>query len=223
MPIRRYVPLAAKKRARSALLPLREKHAFRQLRRGASDPPTTAVLEELIAVWGNPGYRADIGYLSYVAVACAEANGPVLECGTGLTTILAATYSRHGVWSLEQHAPSAQRIRDLLCRHGLTAHVLDAPLVDHGDHEWYETSLDLCDGFAVVICDGPPGDSKGGRYGLIPAARHLFRPDVTILLDDAARPGERAVLDRWASEWSMTWQVVGKGGRDFAVVKRSTR
>lgn len=222
MPIKRYVPFAARKRVQSALHPLRERHAFRQLRRGVSDPPTKVVLEELIDVWGNPGYRAEIGYLTYVAEACAQADGPVLECGTGLTTIIAATYSRSGVWSLEQHAPSARRIRALLRRHGLLANVVDAPLVDHGDYEWYETSIGLPDKFAVVICDGPPGDSKGGRYGLLPAAGHLLRSNVTILLDDAARPGERAVLDRWQVESSMTWHVPGLDGRDFAVVKRST-
>jgi hypothetical protein len=97
---------------------------------------------------------------------------------------------------------------------------VDAPLIDHGDYEWYATSPELPGGFAVVICDGPPGSTKGGRYGLIPVAEGLLRPDVVVLLDDADRPGEQEMLRRWQSESSYTWRAPQVNGRSFAVVTR---
>jgi hypothetical protein len=46
-------------------------------------------------------------------------------------------------------------------------------------------------------------------------------PAVTILLDDAERPGEAEVLRRWAAEQQFDSRLVrGPAGRSYAVVQR---
>src|SRR5215470_10277792 len=68
--------------------------------------PDSDVLAELERAWGEDGYRAVGGYIEEVARFATEARGPVLEIGSGLTTlILGALVARRGlpVWTLEHH------------------------------------------------------------------------------------------------------------------------
>ena len=72
-----------------------------------------------------------------------------------------------------------------------------------------------------VLCDGPPADreeARLARYGLVPTLGDRFADAVTILLDDASRPGERAVLERW-EDLGLRW-TPGEASRQFAVVTR---
>src|SRR6185295_13403707 len=70
--------------------------AARRIRRGTSailnlaegEVPTRAMLQSLSAGWGNDGYAANIDYLEEVAKNAASTEGPILECGSGLTTLL---------------------------------------------------------------------------------------------------------------------------------------
>ena len=53
--------------------------------------------------------------------------------------------------------------------------------------------------FAMVVCDGPPGTTPGGRYGLLPVMGSSLAPGCQILLDDAAREDEKIIAARWAA------------------------
>ena len=89
-------------------------------------------------------------------------------------------------------------------------------------YDWYRIPPELPAEIDFVLCDGPPADGEQiqlARYGLVPTLGDRFTDDVTILLDDAARPGERAVLDLWRRE-GMRW-TPGEASRQFAVVKRA--
>src|SRR5580700_2725853 len=67
-------------------------HSFlrevRKLRPGSVPAPDA--LARLTAAWGNEGYSADLAYLRKVCECAAMTPGPVLECGSGLTTVLLA-------------------------------------------------------------------------------------------------------------------------------------
>src|SRR5215213_5043879 len=63
-----------------------------------SEAPARDVLAELGRGWGDDGFRAVGGYLDEVASWAAEAQGPVLEIGSGLTTlVLGALAGRRGL------------------------------------------------------------------------------------------------------------------------------
>jgi hypothetical protein len=147
-----------------------------------------------------------------------QANGPILECGSGLTTFLLAIASGHAVWSLEHLAEWRRRTQTRLRWVGVGANVLHAPLRPYGSYDWYAVPACLPSDIRLVVCDGPPGETRGGRYGLLPLLRHHLSKGATLLLDDAERPEEQGVLQQWEKE--VGWEHVIKGERDeaYAVV-----
>ena len=61
--------------------------------------------------------------------------------------------------------------------------------------------------FRLVICDGPPSDTHGGRYGVLPLLQARMAPAAIILLDDVDRAGEREVLARWRDEAALETRI----------------
>ena len=185
--------------------------------------PPKALLRRLSTAWQNEGYSADIGYLKVVARRASEVRGPVLECGTGLTTlVLAAGAARRGlpVWSLEQDTQWASRMTaPLRLLAAPNVHVTRTPLAQFGAYAWYTAPIDrLPKGLRLVVCDGPPGDTPGGRYGLLPQMREWLASGAIILLDDAGREDEREILRRWQQEYQVSVELRAPERRAFAVV-----
>ena len=176
-----------------------------------------SALPMLRSAWGNLGYTADLAYLAAVLRHAMRAGGPILECGSGLTTFLVAVASGHAVWSLEHLAEWRRRTQTRLKWAGVGANVLHAPLQRYGSYDWYAVPASLPSHFHLVVCDGPPADTRGGRYGLLPQLGHHLSKDATLLLDDAERPEEQGVLRQWKEAG---WEYVIEGERDeaYAVV-----
>ena len=63
--------------------------------------------------------------------------------------------------------------------------------------------------FSLVICDGPPARTPGGRYGLLPVMKSHLRPGCVILLDDVSRLEEREIIARWAEESGAKYSFEG--------------
>jgi hypothetical protein len=85
-----------------------------------------------------------------------------------------------------------------------SAQVVTAPLRTNAKYEWYETSgLPMNLQWSFVICDGPPGMTQGGRYGLLPQLASRLAPGCIVLLDDASRPGEQQVIEKWKAEFGV--------------------
>ena len=187
-----------------------------------NEAPGLDVLTDLAQAWGDDGFRAVGGFLEEVTRWGAEAKGPVLEIGSGLTTlILGSVVGRRGwpVWTLEHH-PEFFRITEAkLKRYGLSnVHLTLAPLRDYGDFCWYDPPLDkLPRDFSLIVADGPPGDVKGGRFGLLPVLHLHFASGAVVLLDDAERPQEKAVLQKWASEYGLSHQSHARDGKAWAI------
>lgn len=187
-----------------------------------SGEPQGDILAELGRAWGEDGYRAVGGYLEEVARFALDTRGPVLEIGSGLTTlILGALVARRGipVWTLEHHPEYFGHTSETLKSLGLTnVHLTFAPLRDYGEFCWYDPPLDeLPRDFSLVVADGPPGDVKGGRFGLLPILRSHFAAGVVVLLDDAERPREKAVLEKWKNEYGLSQQLHSRSGKAWAI------
>ena len=132
-------------------------------------------------------------------------DGPILECGSGLTTLILGAIAqkrRLTVWTLEHNEKWAQRVRRFLGRYGIrSVNILVCPLRDYDNYSWYDPPLEkLPRAFGLVVCDGPPHDTRGGRYGLLPVMGDRLPAGTTILLDDAGRAPERKIAERWAEE-----------------------
>jgi hypothetical protein len=221
--VKKIVPKAFKEKVKSINRERRLGAAMRRLTSvRADETPSRDLLLELGRAWGDDGYRAVGGYVEEVARWATEARGPVLEIGSGLTTlILGALLGRRGlpVWTLEHHAEYFHYTNQNVRRYGLTnVHLKLAPLRDYGEFCWYDPSLDeLPRDFGLVIADGPPGDVKGGRFGLLPVLQSHFAPGVVVLLDDAERAQEKAVLQKWESEYGLSHVSYTRDGKAWAV------
>lgn len=212
--------------ARRSLQAYKFRRAIEKIRKlSPGQIPTRETLAALSAGWANEGYSANLDYLEEVSLRAAAAQGHILECGTGLTTILLgllAGRQNNRVWSLEHSPEWSDLIRAVLKRHDIPGvQVLSHPLRQYGGFCWYDPShSELPDAFTFVVCDGPPGDTPGGRYGLLPVLGDRIPEGTIILLDDANRPDETAVLHRWEKEFGLKVQLQEKSAGTFAVVAR---
>jgi hypothetical protein len=180
----------------------------------AAAAPGSRLIRDLIYGWGNEVYSALEDYLTACAQGAASARGPILECGSGLTTIVVGVIAQRAgntVWSLEHMAAYGDRVAKQLTKHRIDCVRLHtAPLKEHADFAWYDAPLSaMPDSFSLVLCDGPPGSTRGGRYGLAPVMKPRLRRGCVILLDDADRGDERSIARRWAAEFGGTHETVG--------------
>ena len=194
----------------------------RLIRRLIADPdrsPTSEELTRLKRAWGGGGV-ADVGYMAEVCERARLADDAILECGSGLTTLLLGIYSNVPVWSLEEAAPWAARMQAALAWYRIGGVQIEhAPLVDHGGDRWYSVPAGLPPRFGLVVCDGPISHRMDGapRYGLFPVLGEHLDPATVVLLDDVDRPTEAEALRRWETCGASS-QVVRDRGRAFARV-----
>jgi hypothetical protein len=225
--LKRWVPRSWKRAAKEAI----RDRAFRRAIRCVADLPLgevphREVLQNLQFGWGNEGFAAQTEYLEEVARRAAATAGPILECGSGLTTILMGLLAgRRGIetWSLE-HIPDwrARVVRTLEKFDVSNAGVYSVGLRDYEGFAWYDASLaELPKEFQLVICDGPPGETRGGRYGLLPVLGARLPAGSVILFDDANRAGEAEVLRRWTLEANIDVAMRDAGNGSFAVITKN--
>ena len=226
-PVKKLMPAGVKRAARQALLDQTLRRAVRRVAAlGPGETPSRALLADLLTGWSNDGFVADLDYLEEVSRRAASVEGPVLECGSGLTTLLVGLLAgRRGfeTWSLEHHAEWHARVASALEAHNVPrARVALAPLKSYGAFSWYDPPLaEMPEAFRLVVCDGPPWTTPGGRYGLLPVMHERLPAGAVVLLDDAERPDEQEALGRWSDEYGVRFDVrqTGEGAYAVAVCK----
>lgn len=184
--------------------------------------PTLAQVGLLSWAWGNPGYSASLQLLKTVGRLAVERQGAVLECGSGATTLLLGILGRtngFAVHVLEHQEEWARHMKAILQAQGLANVIVHhAPLKSCGDFEWYDAAgLEAETGFSLVLCDGPPSGTRGGRYGLLPVMGERLLPQCRIVMDDMHRSKEKGILDAWRREWLLTPTEYGVGLKRFTV------
>lgn len=171
---------------------------------GARGRVSNGALLLIFLGWGNVFYTAGFFYLRRVAQATLRGEGPVLECGSGATTLVIATLAPLG-------ARQVQVLEHDLHWHGYLSRCLElfalpgvelvhAPLKSFGEFSWYGTASNFrfAAPIGLVVCDGPPTKTTaGGRYGLLPLVQQHLHSQCTVLLDDTHRRSERRVLTLW--------------------------
>lgn len=183
--------------------------------------PGADLLEALSRAWGNEGFSANLPFLAEVARQAARAEAPILECGSGLTTIILGLLAgRRGVpvHTLEQMPDWFAQISTVLQRHRIPGvHLHLTALIEYGSFEWYEIpKVGWPSEFRLVICDGPP--NLGGRYGLLPLVGRQLPAGTIILLDDATEAPEILVRQRWRAERPLREEVHEGPRRAYAVL-----
>ena len=217
---RRVVRAATPKSLRELLRSQHRAYVFRRkMTRAAADPDslgkfTARDYSELSYGWGNEGWSASSEYLAACLGAVRSERGPILECGAGLSTLLLGIVAKRvgtTLWSLEHDPGWAVRMNGCLEQFSIdSVRLCLSPLRDYEQFHWYDAPMStLPADFGLVICDGPPGDTRGGRMGMLAVMRPRLRPGCLILLDDAERAAERLIAEEWARELGATVTVRG--------------
>jgi len=175
--------------------------------------PGDRLLQDLIYGWGSDWSALD-EYLTACLRHALVCEGPILECGSGLTTVLVGAIAKKRkltMWSLEHLPEWGQKVTNYTRKFGINSvNVSVKGLRNYPEFAWYDPPLDsMPDTFALVICDGPPGGTRGARYGLAAVMKDRLRPGCVILLDDAAWETQQKTAARWSVELSGTYTTLG--------------
>ena len=200
--------------------------------RGGSKAAKRALLDRLglprNALPNLGSWKADTGLLELVADHILAARPKtVVEFGTGASTLIVARaleMAGGGSFiSFEQHPEFVQATRDWLAEHRLSADLRAVPLrpADTGwPGLWYDHG-ELPDSIDFLLIDGPPWTIHPFTRGSASTVFDRIAPGGTIMLDDAARPGERVIARRWRREWpDFEFRLVKSGTKGTLVGKR---
>lgn len=204
-----------------AFAPLQAPWLLRSLR-GGSLAAKHALLDRLglprDALPNLGSWKADTGLLNLVADHILTSKPKiVVEFGTGASTLIVArALAMAGggtLISFDQHDDFVAKTREWLGQYGLDADIRAVPLVDAPDGWpglWYDhgplPAIDL------LLIDGPPWTIHPFTRGAAATLFGRIAPGGTIILDDAARPGERIVARRWKKAWPDFTFRLWKGG-----------
>lgn len=223
-PLKRLIPPQLKRPAKSAILSYVFRQAMRKLASlPAGEIPTRELLTKLRLGWNNQGWDAKLDYFEEILRRAATTDGPILECGSGLTTLVlghVAGKRKIATWSLEHNEDWYHRVSRTIKRHNVPgANLCLSPLREYEQFTWYDPPLArMPPKFSLVICDGPPDLANGGRYGLLPVLGDRLAPGAVILFDDAREPGQPEVLSRWAKERAVNVELRETEEVSFALV-----
>jgi len=153
-------------------------------------------------------WKADTRFLHRIVDAVEELRPQtVVELGAGASTLVCAkALQLNGggrLFSFDQHAQFVSATSEWLGDFGVSADIRHAPLCARARDwpgAWYElpqmpASIDL------LIIDGPPWAVHPFVRGAAESLFDRLTDGGIILLDDAARPGERIVARRWKRRW----------------------
>lgn len=173
-------------------------------------------------------WKADTQFLSHIVSAIALLQPKnIVELGCGASSfIIARALQLHGggrLDSYDQHAPFAAATQAWLAEHGLPGTIHHAPLgpaPDGWPGYWYQLS-NLPENIDLLIVDGPPWAIHPHVRGAAASLFGRLRSGGMILLDDAARPGERIVARRWRREYAhIEFALDGSGAKGTLIGRK---
>lgn len=125
-----------------------------------------------------------------------------MELGSGWSTLLMAAHTGERHIAIEQSPMFFATTLEALEDHGLGCTLHLAPL----ERGWYGIGgLRLEDGsIDLLLVDGP--DHGGNRYHALPRLERYLSPSAIVLVDDARREAEIAMLERWSREFPQ-WEI----------------
>jgi predicted O-methyltransferase YrrM len=153
-------------------------------------------------------WKADTGLLTLIADHVLSAKPQtVVELGAGATSlVLARCLQMNGgghLVSFDQHGDFVAATGEWLADNGLTGDLRPAPLgPPPGDWPglWYQLKA-LPERIDLLVIDGPPWTIHPYVRGAAESLFDRIPSGGMVILDDAARPGERVIAARWRERW----------------------
>jgi hypothetical protein len=186
------------------------KEGLQAIRSGTADASTYL---ELYNVWGNTWAMSPEG-LYTCSLLAGKSQGPILDCGSGLSSLVLAASTDQVVHSLEQSPDWAARIERLAKEHELdNLHIHCLPLAQQGKWTWYAEPP--IENYALAVCDGPAGDDKRG--GLFDLMRNEVA-SALIIVDDITRKASRESVEAYCSTSGRRFEVFDCS-KSFALIQ----
>lgn len=175
--------------------------------RKGTETPEDAL--DLFDVWGNP-FAAEPVLLLALGLLARQGEGPILEMGCGLSTLVMAAAAPHReVHTLENDPVFLSQVKDEAVRHGLTnvhVHLCDTA------SGWYDTSNVPALNWTMAFVDGPRR-TTGGRVEVF---SRMDLSNAVVVADDVQADGGVPAV-RMALERTHKVQTVGCARRSFAI------
>lgn len=155
--------------------------------------------------FANNNYAADAGVLATLAGIARKCRGPIIETGSGLSSILMAAVTDEKVYSLEHAEHYAAQTLAWAQEAGIdNIGICYAPLLDY----WYDVEkFALPNKFAFGFCDGPPR-LYGTRMRFFETFGHRCS---VILVDDIKADNNFArLVHEWAGRNAFKVQILGR-------------
>lgn len=152
-------------------------------------------------------WKADTNFLWHIVDAIEQMRpAQVVELGCGASTfVVARALQKFGAGRLvsyDQHGAFVSATQSWISENGMSAEIRHTPLgpapIGWPGH-WYQLK-DLPNEIDLLIVDGPPWAIHPHVRGAAASLFPRIRPGGRVLLDDAARPGERVIARRWRME-----------------------
>jgi len=159
----------------------------------------------------------------------------VVELGSGVSTlVIAYALQKQGsgkLLSVEHEPEYLEKTTRQVNLHGLDDYVrvIHAPLtpcqVNGKQWKWYNMeSIGIEENIDILVIDGPPSTVQPrSRYPAVPLLLDYFSEDVVVLLDNAARPDERAIVDEWLATYPDFNHEFLSCEKGATVLRRSSR
>lgn len=177
-------------------------HVIPKLRAGTE---TDGDFAELYRYAGN-SYAADMTTLALCVGLARRCAGPIIETGSGLSSVAMAAVTEQPVYSLEHLQHYAGQTLGWGKEAGTgNLNVAFAPLADD---LWYDISgFDLPQRFALGFCDGPPR-VHGTRMRFF----ETFGDRCTVILADdiTSEPQYASAVREWAGERGRSIEIIGR-------------
>jgi hypothetical protein len=191
--------------------------ALDAVRAGTEGPEEYQAIAEK---WDNWPWSVGQGLLEAWIALARETDGPILECGSGVSTLLAAaTNPNVQVWALEHSAEWAARVRGAADEHGLSnLTVVRTPL----EGGWYVVPDAMPARFSLILVDGPPyaagindrGSLVRSRFDLVGA---------TVVWDDTGQDVMRKMVRDTCALYGAEPHFFEHPTKDFAVARLGDR
>ncbi|MEZ5557580.1 MAG: class I SAM-dependent methyltransferase [Pseudomonadales bacterium] len=188
---------------------------LRRLAGGDPDTLPAGLVTELYAHWGDPLDEPGEGFLRSCLAELKLADGPVLQCGAGVLTLLLGAIcgrdAKRHLWCFEQDPQWSNVMRSWLTQYEIAnAHVITAPARMYPTFVWYAMDLNrVPKGLRLLLCEGSRATPRGAVGALEMLTDHLA-PNCTVLARRVTSKDDLAYLKDWAGRHGAALVMVDK-------------